>query len=626
MATINAATNEKVFQIKQWLGLNECEDGDTKLKLGEASLMRNFRVTRDGNLRKRPGARRVWADEDETGTVRSAWYGELGGVPYLFMQIGDNVYSMWDNDTGEWTQTLLGSINRGGVAGRDRIMLEFNGKVYLYGYQENYVISIDGNGDPQFTAEAPYVPLVAINAGASGYYETNEQINKISPVRRMRLSPDGSNKNFMLPEAATSIVSCKKLADNSDVSYATITSGLTMIGGIKIDPAPAAGENTIEVTYRVSASNRFPDEFRSMRFFEYYNGDQFNRLFVFGNGTNQAWYTGIAYDTGQPDPSYFPDMNVVSLGDPGEQITNMIRYNSRLLATTENSTYSVEYGQYTLVNGDVVAAFYTTPVHRSIGGDVPGSAQIVLNSPVLMHKKNVYSWAGNKYGTLTADERQAKRIGDRVFPTLKKLGNVLTCFDDNFHQEYYINDRETGTTIVWNYVQDAWYIYTGLRMYYPFLHDGKLHYVQRKYVGPVAIVALDNDCPYDTCRYADAAAIDCRWESGNMAFNIDYQRKYSAMLWVGVKPEPKAEVTVSVKTDRTDVQTEKVVTHNYSSFVNLDFSDFTFNQSTRPKLKRLKIKAKKFVYYKLCFSSNNNDATATVTTADIRVRFTGYAK
>ena len=111
-----------------------------------------------------------------------------------------------------------------------------------------------------------------------------------------------------------------------------------------------------------------------------------------------------------------------------------------------------------------------------------------------------------------------------------------------------------------------------------------------------------------------------------MAFNIDYQRKYSAMLWVGVKPEPKAEVTVSVKTDRTDVQTEKVVTHNYSSFSSLVFSDFTFNQSTRPKLKRLKIKAKKFVYYKLCFSSNNNDATATVTTADIRVRFTGYAK
>ena len=55
MATISAAAGEKVFQLKSFLGLNQNPDGDTKLKLGEAADMRNFTITRDGNLQRRAG-------------------------------------------------------------------------------------------------------------------------------------------------------------------------------------------------------------------------------------------------------------------------------------------------------------------------------------------------------------------------------------------------------------------------------------------------------------------------------------------------------------------------------------------------------------------------------------------
>ena len=55
MATITGATNEKIFGVKNWLGLNEHPDGDTRLKLGEASKMVNWKITRDGNLKRRPG-------------------------------------------------------------------------------------------------------------------------------------------------------------------------------------------------------------------------------------------------------------------------------------------------------------------------------------------------------------------------------------------------------------------------------------------------------------------------------------------------------------------------------------------------------------------------------------------
>jgi hypothetical protein len=55
MANISGANNEKIFSLKKWGGLNEAPDGDTRLKLGEASKMVNWKITRDGNLKRRPG-------------------------------------------------------------------------------------------------------------------------------------------------------------------------------------------------------------------------------------------------------------------------------------------------------------------------------------------------------------------------------------------------------------------------------------------------------------------------------------------------------------------------------------------------------------------------------------------
>ena len=55
MATIRSSSREKVFSCKAWLGLHESPDGDTKLKFGEAANMRNWRITRDRNLKVRPG-------------------------------------------------------------------------------------------------------------------------------------------------------------------------------------------------------------------------------------------------------------------------------------------------------------------------------------------------------------------------------------------------------------------------------------------------------------------------------------------------------------------------------------------------------------------------------------------
>ena len=116
-----------------------------------------------------------------------------------------------------------------------------------------------------------------------------------------------------------------------------------------------------------------------------------------------------------------------------------------------------------------------------------------------------------------------------------------------------------------------------------------------------------------------------------MSFGQDYRRKSSANLWIGFKPEAKSELDVTVLTDRTadyNIRslTPKTVSYQLFDFEHVDFSDFTFSTSDKPQMRRLKLKAKKFVYYKLILQTETNDTSVTVTAADIRVRFMGYAK
>lgn len=52
MAQIISPASEAVYQIKKWLGVNEAQEGEASLKMGEAAVMRNFKVTDGGALKK----------------------------------------------------------------------------------------------------------------------------------------------------------------------------------------------------------------------------------------------------------------------------------------------------------------------------------------------------------------------------------------------------------------------------------------------------------------------------------------------------------------------------------------------------------------------------------------------
>ena len=177
MANITGSASEKVFQIQRWLGLNENPDGDTKLKMGEGAVMRNFRVTRDGNLQKRPGTK-IW----QTVVAGKAVEAVLVDHDDILVICDQTLYRLYWN-SGTLTKASIIDFTANDGPGTDRPhMFAFGGKVYILTGHKYYCY----NPSNHTCAEvAGYVPIVAIAVPPAGGGELYEQVNKLTPKRKV---------------------------------------------------------------------------------------------------------------------------------------------------------------------------------------------------------------------------------------------------------------------------------------------------------------------------------------------------------------------------------------------------------------------------------------------------------
>ena len=96
MAQILGSDDVKVFKIQKFLGLNESPDGDTQLKMGEASEMRNWKVTTEGHLRVRSGYKTV---SSFRGPVRGMWSGYVKGSVHTVFAADGGIYELRNGES-----------------------------------------------------------------------------------------------------------------------------------------------------------------------------------------------------------------------------------------------------------------------------------------------------------------------------------------------------------------------------------------------------------------------------------------------------------------------------------------------------------------------------------------------
>ena len=522
--------------------------------------------------------------------VRGIWSGFVGGREVLCAACNGYLWELEQQEDGEWGKTACGAID----TSDDVFMFGFGGNMYLLNGSEYKVW--DGEA---LANVAGYRPMVAVSVPPTGGGTALEQINKLCGQRRARFSPDGTAKTFVLPEKGlASIDYVRSTATGSDM---TGWSPDTTNGKVTFTTAPSEGTNSIEIGWSVTGNTA--SDIKAMRYAELYNGAQDSRIFVYGDGTNRCFYTGIDYD-GIPRADYFPDLNVAHVGDSNTPITAMIRHYNRLLCFKLDSAWSIDYGTITLTDGTVTAGFYVTPINRSIGNCAPGQAVLVENRPRTLDGRSIIEWkATSSSGYINASERNAERISQRVDNTIRTFDlESAKCYYDKYSHEYYVIGAD-GTALVHNIDVDAWYTYTGMNV------TCLINYKDELYAGTQSgyLMHISNDYFSD-----NGEKIDAYWESGSMAFDSDFKRKYSAMLWVGIRPDDSGYLAVTAETDRKPDFAEYFATSVAAGQV--------------PKMTRLKLKAKKFTYYKLILSNNTSDTTATIVSADIRVRGTGYVR
>lgn len=523
--------------------------------------------------------------------VRGIWSGFVEGREVLCAACNGHLWELFYED-GEWSKASCGEIDTTGSVN----MFGFDEKLYILDGSEYRVW--DGT---TLTAVEGYRPLVSVAVSPAGGGTTLEAVNRLTGARRCRFSPDGTAKTFQLPEKGISSVDwVRDINTGTDYDEDQYTVDLEA-GTVTFTTAPANATDNLEIAWTNPVS--FRSQVSSMRYSELYSGAQNTRVFLYGDGSNKAIYSDLDTD-GVPRADYFPDLGEAAVGDSNTPITAMIRHYNRLLCFKLDSAWSISYDTITLADGSVTAGFYVTPVNRDIGNCAPGQAVLVENRPRTLDGRSVIEWkATSTGGNITGDQRNAERISQRVDRTIRTfdLASAVTFYDKITHEYYVIG--EDGTALVHNVEADAWYVYTGLNA------SCMINYKDELYYGTADgyLRHFSQDYKSD-----NGAAIDALWESGAMSFSQDFRRKYSAMIWVGIKPEDGARLTVTAQTDRKS-----------------DFAEYSFSaggEGAVPEMERIKLKAKKFTYYKLILENNSPDTTATVVSADIRVRGTGYVR
>ena len=609
MSMIDTKTNESVWKLYQFLGLNENPDGDTKLKLGEASACRNWKITRDRNLKKRPGFHSIVSlGSGSDKAVRGLWFGNVNGEEIGLAAADGKLWKIYADENYLETPIELGTLLTTEMVN----FFPYSNIVYILNGHEYY--SYDGS---QFKTVEGYRPLIIVARDPTGTDGSLlEAVNKLNGKRRVWFSPDGTAKTFQLPETGlASIDYVMDTATGENIPTSSYSKNITN-GTVTFNTAPARGISTLEIGYTFPTNNR--GDVTGMTCAELYLGAQDNAVFLYGNGTNKAIYSGLEYD-GTSSAEYFPDLNVVTVADDNTPITDMIRHNSALMCYKTTSAYRITFGMISTTLNDNEFGFYVVPVNKSIGNVALGQTRLVNNAPITLHGESLYRWENTSpySAEISRDERMAIRMSDRVYGTLGTFDlEHCYCYDDNDGQEYYVWYGDAG--LVYNYAADAWYRYTAPDTVCSMCNihsdlifgfdDGSVRVLSENYF---------ND---------DGEVFECYWESGSIDFGKPYQRKFMSRLWIGIKPQATSKVTVTISTDKKSEYTERLVINSLFTLAAVDFGDFSFKINRKPQIKKLKIKAKKFAFMKFILKNSEPDCSATILMIDPLVRETGYVK
>lgn len=569
--------------IDNFLGLNLNETGDTQLKLGEASKMVNFRITKDYKLEKMYGYKKKYG---VAGEIRAQWVGLLGDKKVHVYVAGGKVYD-GEVEIGELTDDVTS-------------IFEFNKVLYFINGHEYK----KWNGET-FEEVEGYVPLIKIATEPNGVGTDYEPINMLTSKRHQTFSPDGEATEFFLAEQ--NLTSIDKVLVNGIETE--VTPDLEK-GSAKFKTAPEQGVDSVDIYYVKENTDR--DIIVKNKYFQKYGLANDTRVFIYGNdeAKNRIYYSDLG--AGVPNVEYFPGNNFIDIGSSNTAVTSIDRQYDRLIISKENETYYATYEQITDTTGASIVSFPTSPLNSSHGMVAKGQGQL-LDNYVTTIDTSIVMWTN----TQAKDERNAEVISQRIQEWLneKDLTKAITM-DYQEEKEYWL--AVENQIMIYNYGNSTFYM-----LEIPSKISSLVNYEGVIYLGTNSgeIMQFDkNETAYN------GELIDAMWQGGFYDFEVEHRRKTMRVLWVALKPWAKTSMVINYTSDRDTGSDPKEIESRCFSFRNLSFANMSFSTNYSIKPFKIKLKAKKFAYLKLIISNNKLDEQLTINSISIQKVYGGNVK
>lgn len=583
MAYIRTTTQPSPTTIENFLGLNLSETGDTQLKLGEASKMKNFRITKNYKLTKMQGYKKKY---EASGRIRAQWIGKLGDKEVHVYVANSKIYNK-----GTEIGVLIDSITS---------IFEFNQKLYFLNGQQYKV----WDGTTLSNVEG-YIPLVKIATKPNGEGTNYEPVNLLTGKKHQTFSATGDDKEFYLLEQ--SLTSVDKVLVNGVETE--VVKDLTN-GKVTFETAPEQGVDNVDIYWTKGSGER--SLILNNKYFQKYGLANDTRVFLYGNNEakNRVHFSDLG--AGVPNVEYFPATNFLDIGSSNEAVTDISRQYDRLIISKETETYYANYEAITDSTGETIITFPVYPLNSSHGMVAPGQGQL-LDNYVTTIDSSIVMWTN----TNTKDERNAEVISQRVQEWLneKDLSKAITM-DYQELKEYWL--AVENQIMIYNYGNSTFYL-----LEIPEKVTSLISHKGIIYLGTETGKIMEFNEEYSNW---DGTVMNAEWESGFYDFEAEYRRKTMRILWLALKPESRTSVLVNYRSDRDMGEEEREVQSISLDFSRTNFRAFSFMLSQAIKPFRIKLKAKKFTFLKILLANRKMDEKLTINSITIKKVYGGESK
>ena len=436
-----------------------------------SSQIVNFRIDKNGSLKKRCGFKKIVETEDD---IDGVWSGKLFGENKIIFVADSSIY--------EYTPAgvrLIGQID--GLSDSEYSIFFYDNCLYFLNSAGMYRLDELG-----FSTPICYAPLIGKDWPSGWIGPENEKKNLLSDyVRISYLIEENPVQYLRLTEKVEQVISVYKNGVLQGPDDYTLDNEFMVITPTYINKG-----DVFELTLKYfSATDGLSLDARSATQCTLLGGIEKKRPYLWGTDKGDSVYVCKQLTTEQKSeakrfiscvPFYVTEDDIIKVGTGNHKVMALSKHLGRTLIFTENDTWrSTDDGETALdSDGQNIRISDMAPIgiNTSIGVRTLGGVTLVGNDPISIGDHSLFRWTSN---TDELDEQNAYPISSEIDPLIndKFREKSAVYFDRGRGELYFYSNVAASDVWVWNVSSKKWVCFDGFEPSYMFEYDGETAFV-----------------------------------------------------------------------------------------------------------------------------------------------------